>query len=159
MSKIDAKFLNPFFSSAYDVIQEMSGQSVERGKLALQNSQTCRSLGFAVIIGVVGEVEGRVILDMSQITAIKFAEIMNMETIGEFNELVKSSMGEIGNMISGRAVSKLQNEGYDFNITPPTLFEGQNMVMSNPSELPTIVVPLKAEFGSILVNLALTHRQ
>ncbi|MCJ8344568.1 chemotaxis protein CheX [bacterium] len=137
----------------------MSSETVTRGKLRLHNKAESNSLGFAVIIGVTGDLEGRVIVDMSQATAIKFAEIMNMEEIGEFNDLVKSSMGEIGNMISGRAISKLQNEGGDFNITPPTLFEGENMIVSTPNALPIIVVPLSVPFGHIDVNLALTHRK
>ena len=155
MGKVDTKYLNPFFSSAYDVIHEMSGEAVKRGQLRLHNKPESPSSGFAVVIGVTGELEGRVIVDLKKETAVKFAEIMNMEEIGEFNELVKSTMGEIGNMISGRAVSKLQNEGFSFNITPPTLFEGENMVVSTPSNLPIIVVPLEVSFGVITVNLAL----
>lgn len=159
--KIDAKYLNPFFSAAYDVITEMSEEEVQRGKLALNNSTEARSAGFAVVIGVVSESEninGRVILDMRKDTAIRFAEKMNFETIGQFNDLVRSSMGEIGNMISGRAISSLQNQGYDFNITPPTLFEGDNMLVTTPAGLPTVVVPLDTSFGRIMVNLALAAR-
>lgn len=155
--KVDTRFLNPFFSSAFDVIAEMSGESVSRGQLSISKSQDSVSAGFSVVIGVTGEVEGRVILDMTKKTAIKFAEIMNMEDIGEFNDLVKSTMGEIGNMVSGRAVSKLQDEGFDFRITPPTLFEGEQMIMTTPISLPVIVVPLNVSFGEILVNLALTQ--
>jgi chemotaxis protein CheX len=152
-AKIDVKILNPFFSSAYDVVEEMSGLEVTRGELRLHKNPTYTSQGFAVIIGVTGTLEGRVIIDMEKATALKFAEIMNMEDIGEFNELVKSSMGEIGNMISGRAISKLQDTGFDFNITPPTLFEGEQMTISTPV-LPTLVVPIIAEFGKIEINLA-----
>lgn len=159
MGNIEAKYLNPFFSSAFDIISEMSGEAVTRGQLRLHNKAESNSHGFAVIIGVTGDLEGRVIVDMSKSTAIKFAEIMNMEDIGEFNDLVKSSMGEIGNMISGRAVTKLQNEGGDFNITPPTLFEGENMIVSTPQALPIIVVPLTVPFGHIDVNLALTKKK
>jgi len=156
--KIDIKYLNPFFTAAYDVISEMSEEDVQRGKLALNNSTETKSRGFAVIIGVVSDKErinGRVILDMEKKTAIQFAEKMNFEDIGEFNDLVRSSMGEIGNMISGRAISVLQNQGYDFSITPPTLFEGDNMTVTTPNSLPTVVVPLETVFGKILVNLAL----
>lgn len=156
--KIDIKYLNPFFTAAYDVICEMSEEDVQRGKLALNNSTETKSRGFAVIIGVVSDKErinGRVILDMEKKTAIQFAEKMNFEDIGEFNDLVRSSMGEIGNMISGRAISVLQNQGYDFSITPPTLFEGDNMTVTTPNSLPTVVVPLDTIFGKILVNLAL----
>ncbi len=156
--RIDAKYLNPFFSAAYEVIREMSEQDVERGRLKLNNSTESLSSGFAVVIGVISEhegINGRVIMDMTKETAVKFAEKMNFETIGVFNELVKSSMGEIGNMVSGRAISALQNEGYDFNITPPTLLEGENMAVTTPEGLPTIMVPLQTAFGLITINLAL----
>lgn len=152
-SKIDVKMLNPFFGSAYDVIKEMAGDGVVRGELKLHKQKDFPSKGFAVIIGVTGSLEGRVIIDMEKHVAIEFAEVMNMERIGEFNELVKSSMGEVGNMISGRAISKLQDAGFDCRISPPTLFEGEKMSISTPI-LPTIIVPIKLPFGIIEINLA-----
>lgn len=151
--KMDVKILNPFFSSAYDVIREMAGDDVVRGELKLHKQKDYPSKGFAVIIGVTGALEGRVIIDMDQSVAVKFAEVMNMEDIGEFNELVKSSMGEVGNMVSGRAISKLQDSGFDCRISPPTLFEGEKMSISTPI-LPTIVVPILLSFGVIEINLA-----
>ena len=58
---------------------------------------------FQVILKIDGDITGQVILDMSKEVAIKLAEIMNMEEIGEFNEMVKSSVQEIGESLSEKA--------------------------------------------------------
>ncbi|MCJ8344566.1 chemotaxis protein CheX [bacterium] len=152
---IDVKILNPFFTSSYEVVTEMAGCSVTKGKLSLTDSAAFKSKGLSVIIGVTGVIEGRVILDMPIKVAIKLASLMNFEEITESNELVRSSLGELGNMVSGKAVSKLMEHGYNLNITPPSVFEGSGITVTDSFHHQNILAPLILEFGTIDVNLAL----
>ncbi|PCJ17208.1 MAG: chemotaxis protein CheX [Candidatus Cloacimonadota bacterium] len=157
MSKlIDVKILNPFFTSSFEVISEMAeGAKVTKGKLSLTDSSKFKSKGLAVIIGVTGVIEGRVILDMPISVAVKLASLMNFEEITKSNELVRSSLGELGNMISGKAVSRLMEQGYQLNITPPSVFEGEGVTVSDTFSQQNIQAPLILDFGVIDVNLAL----
>ena len=92
-----AKLLNPFFISVFDVLEEMSGEKAERGQLVLKKDKKFSSNGVQVILKIDGDITGQVILDMSKEVAIKLAEIMNMEEIGEFNDMVKSSIKKLVN--------------------------------------------------------------
>jgi chemotaxis protein CheX len=104
---------------------------------------------------VTGVIEARVILDMPIPVALKLASAMNFEEITESNELLRSSLGELGNMVSGKAVSNMMEQGYDLNITPPSVFEGQGVTVSDSFAHQNILSPLILEFGTIDINLAL----
>ncbi len=54
-----------------------------------------------------------------------------------------------------RAISILNDSGNHLVISPPTLLESQNLIISN-SELETLVVPLKTSMGVVVVNVAIT---
>jgi len=149
------KLLNPFFSSIFDVLEEMSGEKAERGKLVLQKNKKFSSNGFQVILSINGDVTGQVILDMSKEVAIKLAEIMNMEEIGEFNEMVKSSIKEIGESLSEKANQRLVETKLESQISPPQLLESNSVVIKENINKAVICAPLKLPFGEIIINLAI----
>ncbi len=150
-----AKLLNPFFTSIFDVLEETSGEKAQRGKLLLQKEAQFASLGFQVILTLDGQIKGHVILDMSKEVAIKFAEIMNMEEIGEFNEMVKSSIKEIGDSLAQKAIQKLAETQLKFDVKPTELLESPLVKISEIESLSVISAPLELPFGQIVINLAL----
>ncbi|HPP88321.1 MAG TPA: chemotaxis protein CheX, partial [bacterium] len=127
-----------------------------KGQLSLKKT-AITTLGIAPIIGVTGDVTGRVIYDMSKQTALKIVSIMNGEEITEFNDLAQSTIAELSNIITGNTISSLSAKGYRVDITPPTLFMGDNLTVSK-SEALTLVVPLITEAGEIFINVALKEK-
>jgi len=117
------EYINPFVESSVSVIRETLGVEVKREQITLK-SKAVPILDVAVIVGLVGQVEGRVLFDMKRETALKIASNMNGEKISEFDELAKATITELGNMITGRAVTKLSEMGYKFDVTPPAVFSG-----------------------------------
>lgn len=145
-------FVHPFVDAAIKVMEEATGTKVRRGSVSLIASPI-PTLGVASIIGILGEAEGRMVLDLAPETACKLASSMNGQDINQYDELVTSTINELANIVGGRAVSELVNRGHQLDITPPTLFTGREMEVSN-TELETVVVPLETDFGSILLNIA-----
>ena len=82
---------------------------------------------------------------------------MNGEEITEFNDLAQSTIAELSNIITGNTISSLSAKGYRVDITPPTLFMGDNLTVSK-SEALTLVVPLITEAGEIFINVALKEK-
>ena len=153
MSK--AELLNPFFTSVYDCLEEISGESVKRGKLYLQKNRQFASRGFSVLIVITGQLQGRVILDMSKKVAIKFAEIMNMEEIGEFNDQVKSAIKEMANSVCEQSTEKLSKMEIEVNIDSPELIETEQLEQGNDNNVAVIAAPLELPFGELIIYLAL----
>ena len=85
------EYINPFVESAHSILKEVLGGEVRRGDLYLK-STSMPVMGVATLVGLAGDVEGRVLFDMSFDTALKIASQMNMEELKEFDELAKLAL-------------------------------------------------------------------
>lgn len=150
------EYINPFVESSVSVISEVLSVEVKRENISLK-SKAIPVLDIAVIVGLVGQVEGRVIFDMTRETALNIASNMNDETISEFDDLAKATITELGNMITGRAVTKLSEMGYKFDVTPPAIFSGSNMEISD-IDIEALIVPVETSLGRIEINVALREK-
>lgn len=154
------EYINPFVESAHNVLAEVLKVDVKRGELYLK-STAAPVLGVAAIIGLAGDVEGRVLLDMSRATAIEVAsgmlKSMDMEPITELNEMGRATITELANMITGQAVTKLHNLGFKFDLTPPALVTGDNMEISNQN-VEALIVPMEMPQGKMEINVAIRER-
>jgi chemotaxis protein CheX len=100
------EYISPFVTAAIEVCQMMLGITPQRGQLnarkGIFTSQQCN-----IVLGVTGQLEGMIIYGMSVFTADKIASQMLGTTIRTFDELAASAIAELGNMISGNALTKL----------------------------------------------------
>ncbi len=151
------EYINPFVEASCDIMKEVLDTDVEREELFLKET-TVPILGVAVLIGLTGSVRGRVLIDMELATAIKIAGIMNGDELKQFDDLAKATITELANMIGGRAITELHNEGFTFEVSPPTIFTGTNMEVSSPN-LEAFIVPLVTPFGRLEVNVAVRERE
>jgi chemotaxis protein CheX len=111
-------------------------------------------MGVAALVGLAGDVEGRVLFDMTIDTAIKIASTMNMEQLTSFDDLAKATITELANLITAQAVTKLHDLGFRFDLTPPALFTGEKMEVSN-HDVEALIVPMITEQGKVEVNVAI----
>ena len=150
------EYINPFVEAAFNILKEVLGSEIIRGELYLKaTSQPV--LGVAAIIGLTGDVEGRVLLDMSLETAQAVASKMNNEELADFDELAKATIAELANMITGQAITKLHELGFDFDLSPPSLITGENMVVTD-SGVEALIVPLQLPQGNLEINVAVRER-
>jgi chemotaxis protein CheX len=150
------EYINPFVESAFNILKEVLDAEISRGELYLKaTSQPV--LGVAAIIGLAGDVEGRVLLDMSIETAMAIATTMNGEKLEGFDELAKATIAELANMITGQAVTKLHEIGFNFDLSPPSLITGENMVVTDAG-VEALIVPLELTYGKLEINVAVRER-
>lgn len=150
------EYINPFVEAAFDILKEVVSSDLKRGELYLKGSPQ-PVLGVTAIVGLAGDVEGRVLFDMSEGTALAVASSMNGEPMTALDELAKATITELANLITAQAVTKLYDLGFDFDLTPPTIITGENMEISN-MEVEALIVPIEIEYGKIEINVALRER-
>jgi chemotaxis protein CheX len=151
------EYINPFVEAAFSVLQEVLTTGVKRGDLYLK-STTMSIMGVAALVGLAGDVEGRVVFDMTKQTALGIAGAMNGEAFTAMDELAKATIQELANMITAQAVTKLHDLGFKFDLTPPALFTGENMEISN-REVEALIVPMElGPLGKIEINVAIRER-
>lgn len=150
------EYINPFTEAAYNILTQVLDGEVKRGDLYLKSN--CMPVkGVAAIVGLAGDVEGRVVFDMTAETALKVASTMNSEKLTEFDELVRATITELANLITAQAVTKLHDLGFRFDLTPPAIVTGENMEISN-TDMEALIVPMEVQEGMIEINVAIRDR-
>lgn len=147
------EFVNPFIQAAREVLESELGGEAQRGNLRLQKSAFTTDEVTAVV-GVTGTVSGVVLYSMSEATAIGIVSRVMGQPFSALDELAQSGIGELGNVITGRAGVLLSVAGYPSNITPPALVIGKGTMVTT-LDLNRLVFPLETEVGGLEVQVVL----
>lgn len=147
-----ADVMQAFMSAARDVLLQEMGAPVEPQKMTLQG-RPYETKDVTVLIGLAQDLEGAVILSMEMGTALQYVGHVMGEPIDELDELAQSGIGELANVIAGRAGIQLGEKGYQTVISPPTIILGNGTVLSTLS-LQRLVVPVRTPLGTIEIQLA-----
>ncbi len=150
------EYINPFVEAAFNILKEVVDSEIHRGELYLKSTSQ-PVLGIAAIVGLAGDVEGRVLFDMNEATALSIAGQMNDEELTSFDELAKATITELANMITAQAVTKLHELGFTFDLTPPAIFTGDNMEITDQG-VEALIVPIELSQGKIEINVAVRER-
>lgn len=78
---------------------------------------------ISVLIGLVGGVKGRIIIDTSYDVINAIGKSMFGMDVQE--EMVESLTGELGNMIAGNLCVSVEEKGLILDISPPTVMTGK----------------------------------
>jgi chemotaxis protein CheX len=150
------EYINPFVEAAFSIMKEVLNTDVQRKELYLKKTSQ-PVMGVAAIVGLAGDVEGRVLIDMSEDTATQMASVMNNEELTEIDALVKATITELANMITAAAVTKLHDLGFKFDLTPPSIITGTNMQVTDLN-VEALIVPLSIPQGLVEINVAIRER-
>jgi chemotaxis protein CheX len=150
---MNAEIINPFVVAAFTFLEKDQKLKISKGTLSLVNSPVAGIVN--TVIGIKGFVQGQVVYCMSMITALKIASMMLLGMpMDELDELAKSAIGEMGNIITGHASGILTNNGIFCSVTPPSLLIGPGVNISFKG-LPTIVIPIHSDLGEITIFVTL----
>ncbi|HNZ27873.1 MAG TPA: chemotaxis protein CheX [Spirochaetota bacterium] len=141
------EYINPFVDSAMQILSSTVSKDLKRRDISLKPSLT-QMMGVVIIVGLAGQVSGRLIIDTDKDTALKIASAMNQEELKEFDEMTYATLTELANMITGKAVTKLHELGFQFDLTPPALFTGDNIQISD-NKIESLVVPIEMPQGRV----------
>ena len=147
------EFVNPFLEAASEVLDAELGGEALRGTLRLHKTAVTTDEVTAVV-GVTGTLQGLVLYSMSQATALAIVSRVMRQDFEEFDALAQSGIGELGNVITGRASVLLAEAGYPSNITPPALVIGKGTMITT-LDLIRLVLPLETDFGPLEVQVVL----
>jgi chemotaxis protein CheX len=148
-----ADVVQPFVLAAKDVLEHELGGDVGRGQVRVERGDFTAGEVTAVV-GVTGSLSGAVLFRMSEATALAIVGQMMGQKFDELDALARSGVGELGNVITGRAGVLLERAGIRADIAPPMLIVGRGGLMSS-LDIPRLLVPLETRVGSIDLQIAL----
>ncbi|WP_434283658.1 chemotaxis protein CheX [Clostridium botulinum] len=123
---MDAKYINPFIDSFYNVLPQLGFSNVTREDVAIKNN--VESLGILINLGIVGDIRGNIVYNIQGQNGKKIASKMMMGLpVEELNEMAQSALSELSNMLTANASINFSNIGVNVNISTPTLMYGQDI--------------------------------
>lgn len=146
--------VNAFIKASTEVLNNFVTNKFSVGKpYVRQNPFPTNEV--VIMLGITGDIKGQAVLSLSEGLAKHVASGMMMGMpVDELDEMAKSALSELGNMIMGNSATLLFNAGYHVDITPPSLLKGSRIEMST-SGMETICVPLISEDGEIEFDIGM----
>jgi chemotaxis protein CheX len=153
---INLELAGAFIDASNDMLSLELGLEVDKGS-ANETSPQGTLQEVNILVGVTGALSGTVIYSMGSTTAKIVAGIMLAREIETLDRNAQSALCELGNMISGMAISRLDADHSDVALTPPSLVVGKDIFIS-VLKLGCIHAPLRTESGVLDVTIALEER-
>ncbi|HKL98719.1 MAG TPA: chemotaxis protein CheX [Mobilitalea sp.] len=140
MATLNVDHINPFLMASTNILKEMCSVEVKLGKPYVKDPVFSDNT-TVILIGFTGEMRGQVMIAFEHRIALDIASRMIMMPITELDNLAKSAICELGNMILGNTATVFSTKGIEIDITPPTIVSG-TMVFSN-NYAQNICIPLE----------------
>ena len=157
MAAIKAEHLNPFLLSEKQVLQQVCNVDIQFGPITKDDFFVSGEPLF-IMLGITGEITGQVCMVMGEETAMDVASRMMMGMpVTTLDDMAKSALSELGNMMMGNAATLLSNNNVRIDITPPTLLVG-SAILSSP-EMAVVKVPLIYQNYEIQLSFLLKTAQ
>lgn len=138
---MNVEYINPFIEASQNVLMTTAGIDAKLGKVYIKSSPY-KSDSVMVMVGLTGKIRGQAVFTMSRATACSVASSMMCGMpVTELDEISKSAISELTNMILGNTATLLYNKGIGVEITPPSFLMGDNIEVS-PTKMKTICIPL-----------------
>lgn len=150
---MDLKYANPFIESFTTIMPQLGYNKIQRGDLSEKGQELINS-GVNIIVGIVGEIKGNVVysIDLENAKSIASTMMMGMP-VDELDEMSKSALSELANMLTAGAATAFYDMGIKVDISTPTLLEANNIVIKMSSNQ-VLSVRLLADDTPIEINIA-----
>ncbi len=149
---MDLKYVSPFMESFENVMPQLGYGNITKGGACFKEQEIINS-GVSVIIGIVGKLRGNVVYGLSQAAAKSVASTMMGMEVEELDDMSKSALSELANMLTAGAATLFYDLGLPVDISTPTLLQGENIGIKMSANQ-VCCVELYADDIKIDVNVA-----
>jgi chemotaxis protein CheX len=154
-SRVKAEYINPFLESARIVLEQLIQIRPTTGQLGIKDVKFVEKYIW-IQIGMTGQMTGDIVFGLHEEVALKLVSaMMGGYHITEMDEMTKSAISELGNMISGNASTILFNQGVRVDITPPKLVQSINAAGFTPKKALTIPL-IMDQIGELNIQVLIT---
>jgi len=143
-----------FVAATNNILSTMANITPVAGKVFVKKENT--ALGaFSAVIGVTGQYQGSICVTFSREGAISIAKSMLGDDLGDLEQDVADTVGEIANMVSGRARAAIAEKGITLQGSTPTIVVGADHRITHLSKAPVMCIPFTMPEGTFTVEFCL----
>lgn len=150
--RMKAEYINPFLESASVVIEQVVNVRPTTGKLEIVDVKFVEDYIW-IKIGMTGQMSGDIVFGLHESVALRLVSaMMGGFSVTEIDDLSRSAISELGNMISGNASTLLYNQGVKVDITPPEVIHSAESAGFAPKRALTIPL-IMGEIGELDIQV------
>jgi chemotaxis protein CheX len=149
------ELIQPFISAADAVFAELLQAPTKIMDLSM-DEDAYRRKGVAALIAIKGDIEGRVILDLSPEVAMKVASQLAGVDVAASEQVVRETVCEMANMVIGNSVTLLNDQGFHFKVFPPEIHVDETG-LAGSADTEALVICIETPCGSIYLNIAMHY--
>ncbi|MDR0466586.1 MAG: chemotaxis protein CheX [Deltaproteobacteria bacterium] len=143
-----------FVAATANILSTMANINPTAGNVFVKKDRD--ALGdFSAIIGVTGKYRGSICVTFSREGAILVAKGMLGDDLGDIEQDIADTVGEIANMVSGQARATIAQKGVTLHGSTPTIVVGENHRVTHLSKSPVMCIPFTMPKGSFTVEFCL----
>jgi len=149
------ELIQPFISAADAVFAESLQAPTKIVDLEM-DEDAYRRKGVAALIAIKGDIEGRVILDLSPDVAMKVATVLAGTEVEASEQVVKETVCEMANMVIGNSVTLLNDQGFHFKVFPPEIHMDETG-LAGSADTEALVICIETPCGNVYLNIAMHY--
>lgn len=150
---MDVNMLNPFVESFNNVMPQLGFSEIKTFEWTKKEKEVIGN-GAVIILGIVGAVRGNVVYSIDIDSSKQIASTMMMGMpIEELDDMAKSALSELTNMLTANAATVFSDNGIIIDISTPTMTIG-NSISINMSSKEIFSTRLSADDISMEINVA-----
>lgn len=150
------ELIQPFINAADAILAETLQCPTHIGDVTMEE-EAYRRRGVASMVTIKGDIEGRIIFDIDPPTAARVAAYLTGEPAAENDEIARETVCELANMVIGSAVTALNDQGFQFKITPPVIHSDELGEKSNEDQ-EALVMCFDTDRGNVFMNIAMRYK-
>jgi DNA-binding NarL/FixJ family response regulator len=149
---LKGNFEEAFKESIFSFLKREIGGEIAVEKVPA-HPMTTNSSGISVAIGIIGRHDGRLIMDMSEDTALGMTKKILQDDTQKIDDAI-NFLSEFTNVIAGNACSLLNglNRSFGLRVSPPTVFRGKDITISIGDIMSESFV-IKTDLGDVFMNV------
>ncbi|HHY91841.1 MAG TPA: hypothetical protein GX511_00700 [Firmicutes bacterium] len=156
---MEARFLNPILKACDEVVQQVLGLDGQRGRVRMRKD-TFPPEEVLLLFDVTGDFSCRVALSLESRWGLAIAsQLLGQRNVLTLTDVARSALAELGNMIMGRAMTILAEEGVAVSLSAPRVVTGSEAAelgwkVGLDQDRPLLVVPFEFGRGRIEINVS-----
>lgn len=158
---VDVKFLNPYMNAIETTLKEMARlEEVTPGKPYLLPEGESLSVDISSNLAVLSEYfSGTLVIGFPRDTFVAAAAEVLGEAQKDINSGNRDLVGELANIIFGKAKVVWNQAGYSVQKAIPSVIDGSGHQLSGSRQVPSIVVPYQTSIGpfSAIITVQKSH--
>ncbi len=148
---ISIEHVNPFLKATIETYSTMMGTQIKAGKPMLNKGRGI-TYDISGVIGITGEIIGSVAMSYPTSAALSTVSKFLGEEVNEVNDDLRDAIGELANIVAGYAKKFLP---FNISISLPTVISGTGLVIKEPPDVFSFVVPFESDLGNFDVGVGL----